>query len=261
MYTLYQRSRPDAADPLSMFWYHPQATGEWDRRLPMDGNFFNGEDAWASMRSSWTDATGLFVAMKAGQATGHQTRKQRIGSFASSVRTTDPLLWIDANLDAGDFVLDALGERWASELCQGDYMSPGYFSSEAADSQRWTYYQCGTRGQNTLLYNASNQMVDAKPVIQFATNGDFEGTPTNQGPQQADAYWIADLTNAYYGGVSIFRGVKLFNGRTQVVIQDEIRDAEHASQWKMHTNASMTISANGRQAGMQCEENQILSGG
>lgn len=59
------------------------------------------------MRSSWTDSDGLYVAMKSGKLTDHQTH---------------------GDLDAGDFVLDALGQRWAGELGNGDYLSEGYVS-------------------------------------------------------------------------------------------------------------------------------------
>lgn len=74
-YTLYQRDFAEAADPLSMFWYNPQVTGGWYTGLPLDYNFPNLASPWVSMRSSWTDQTGLFAAMKAGPAVGHQTRK------------------------------------------------------------------------------------------------------------------------------------------------------------------------------------------
>jgi len=42
----------------------------------------------------------------------------------------------DGNLDTGNFVLNAIGERWAGELCQDDYLAPLYFSSKAQDSTR-----------------------------------------------------------------------------------------------------------------------------
>lgn len=44
------------------------------------------------MRSSWTDSDGLYTAMKSGKLAGHQTH---------------------GNLDVGDFVFEAMGQRWA----------------------------------------------------------------------------------------------------------------------------------------------------
>jgi hypothetical protein len=73
VYSLYQRDREDVADPLSMLWYNPNVEGDWWYNLPLDRNFPDSGDAWASMRSSWTDGNGLYTAMKAGNATGHQT--------------------------------------------------------------------------------------------------------------------------------------------------------------------------------------------
>lgn len=75
MFTLYQRDYLEAADPLSMFWYNPQVVGGWYIDLPLDHNFPNPDTPWVSLRSSWTDPTGLFAAMKAGGAVGHQTRR------------------------------------------------------------------------------------------------------------------------------------------------------------------------------------------
>lgn len=73
VYSLYQRDRADVADPLSMLWYNTNVEGDWWYNLPLDRNFPDSRDAWASMRSSWTDGDGLYAAMKAGNATGHQT--------------------------------------------------------------------------------------------------------------------------------------------------------------------------------------------
>jgi hypothetical protein len=74
-YTLYQRDKAEAADPLSMLWYNPQATGLWYHHLPLHREFPDPESAWVSMRSTWTDPSGLFVAMKAGRMVGHATRE------------------------------------------------------------------------------------------------------------------------------------------------------------------------------------------
>lgn len=78
-------------------------------------------------------------------------------------------MFVDGNLDAGDFVLDALAERWAGELCQYIYLSPGCFSGESQDSEWWAYYRCGTQGQNTIVYNHRSQAVDGYPSTQFGT--------------------------------------------------------------------------------------------
>ncbi|KAK3986376.1 chondroitin AC/alginate lyase [Cladorrhinum sp. PSN332] len=221
-YALYQRDRPDAADPLSMLWYPTSVKGTWGtNELALDKSFPDVTGAWVSMRSSWTDQNGIFVAMKGGRMTDHATH---------------------GNLDAGDFVLDALGERWALQLCQDSYDAPGYFSSEAQDSVRWSYYRCSTEGQNTILYNNSNQVGDAIPVVGFQSSFSTQSTT---GKDDSGAFWVAELTEAY-GGIGIKRGLRLSKGRRQVLVQDEIAEAVEGSQWRMHTKATMTLSKSGR---------------
>jgi hypothetical protein len=88
--------------------------------------------------------------MKAGTNVGHQTHN---------------------DLDEGDFVLDAMGQRWTGGLGSGDYLAAGYFSSDAQESQRWLYYRKRTEGQNCILVGAANQLVTAAPTAKFGTTG------------------------------------------------------------------------------------------
>lgn len=140
----------------------------------------------------------------------------------------------DGHLDAGDFVLDALGERWASQLCHENYSSPGYFSGESQDSPRWQYYRSSSAGQNILLYNNSNQLVTGSANIRFG-----------RGSEERPSFWIADLTS-FYGGPRIQRALRFINNRTSILIQDEIRDSPALSQWRMHTRANIHLLYNGR---------------
>ncbi|KAJ7710598.1 hypothetical protein B0H17DRAFT_1165387 [Mycena rosella] len=57
------------------------------------------------------------------------------------------------DLDVGDFVLDALGTRWAGKLGSADYLAADYFTSGVQDAGRWKYYRKMTEGQNTILIN------------------------------------------------------------------------------------------------------------
>lgn len=83
VYSLYQRDRSDAPEPLAMFFYNPDTTGDWWYNLPLDHYFSNPNDAWASFRSSWTDTQGTYSAIKAGNLTGHQVG---IGHLSSGSR-------------------------------------------------------------------------------------------------------------------------------------------------------------------------------
>jgi len=224
-YALFQRDQFDAADPWSMFWYDPQTVGAvWDG-LSLDHAFDNETDQWMSMRSSWTDQDALYVAIKAGTLQGHQTHN---------------------DLDVGDFVLDALGTRWAGELGDGDYLSPDYFSNDTQGSARWMYYRKMTEGQNTILVGATNQDVSAKPTMLYGTSNTTQGSSTVFTPDSnSTAYFVTDMTSAYFNATSVKRGIRLLNGRKQVLLQDEITASQNIM-WRMHTNA--TVSASGTSA-------------
>jgi hypothetical protein len=176
-YALYQRDHYDAPEPWAMFWYDPAVSGTWWDDLPLDMYFPNQTDEWAASRSSWSDLDGMYWAMKSGELTGHQTH---------------------GDLDIGDFVVDAMGERWFGELGSAQYLSPGYFSSEAQDSQRWLYYRKRTEGQNTLLVNYANQNVAAQPSANFGSTGTKQGAAPSFNVEKDDtAFFWTDMTSAY----------------------------------------------------------------
>jgi hypothetical protein len=226
-YALFQREQWDAAEPTAMFWYDPTVSGAfWDGQ-PLDAVFDNSTDQWVSMRSSWTDFNALYVAMKAGTLQGHQTHN---------------------DLDCGDFVLDAQGQRWFGELGSGDYNSIGYFSNDTQGSDRWLYYRKMTEGQNTILVNQANQNVLAQPTIQFGSSGTEQGSSTVfDVPNNSTAFFTADLSSAYFDVTSFQRGIRTINTRKQVLIQDDIT-AQGPIQWRAHTNATVTISSSGTTA-------------
>ncbi|KAI0048326.1 heparinase II/III family protein [Auriscalpium vulgare] len=226
-YALFQRDQHDAPEPWSMFWYDPTINGAFWDGMPLDHFFDNQLDQWTAMRSSWTDNNALYVAMKAGQLQNHQTHN---------------------DLDCGDFVLDALGTRWAGELGSGDYLSQDYFTSDAQNATRWLYYRKRTEGQNTILVNQQNQNVAALPKVTHGTTGDTQGSSTVMTVSgDSTAYWVADLSSAYFNVTSFSRGVRTINARKQVLIQDDI-NAQGTIMWRMHTNATVTIDSSGTSA-------------
>lgn len=185
-YSLFQRDRPDAAEPWSMFWYDPTISGAYWDGLPLDRFFDNSTDQWCSIRSSWTDENALFLAMKAGTNQNHQTHN---------------------DLDVGTFIIDALGTRWAGELGDGDYRSTGYFSNDTQGSDRWLYYRKATAGQNVILANVVNQNVAAAPtIVGSGTTGEAQGASADYTPpSNSAAYFVADITSAYFGVYATFQ--------------------------------------------------------
>lgn len=219
-YALYQRDRVDAADPWSMFWYNPAYEGAWWDGLPLDRHFDDSRDDWASMRSTWTDNDGVFAAMRAGELTGHQTH---------------------GDLDIGDFVIDALGQRWVGEYGSAQYLSDNYFSNETQSSERWYYYRKRTEGQNTLMLNYENQLVTANCNTSFGSTGEAQGpAPGYTPPSGSSAYYTADMSSAYSSG-TFQRGIRLVNSRLQVFLQDDVSGTTEDVQWRVQTNATINL--------------------
>ncbi|BGP24134.1 heparinase II/III family protein [Rhodotorula toruloides] len=226
VYTLFQRDRGDAPEPMSMLYYDPQVTGQFWDNLPLDHYFSNTTDGWFSARSSWTDNDGIYIAMKAGTLTGHQTH---------------------GDLDTGDFVLDAMGQRWAGELGSGNYLSNGYFVSEAQNSPRWLYYRKRTEGQNTLLIGDADQNVAGVPQTTFQSTGEAQDALDYTPANSSTAFFTADLSEMYNSTTSVKRAIRFINGRHQVLLRDEV-DSSAAVQWRMNTNATVALSNNNQQA-------------
>ncbi|KAF5337183.1 hypothetical protein D9611_003072 [Ephemerocybe angulata] len=219
-FILHQRDRADSAEPWSMFWYDPAVAGAYWSNQKLDHFFENPRVQWAAMRSSWTDDDALYIAIKAGQNKGHQTHN---------------------DLDVGDFVLDALGTRWAGELGSADYLYPQYFASQEQNAERWKWYRKATVGQNTIVVNNGNQNVESAPTVKHDTSDTAQGSSTVLSiPKDSTAFWTADMTSAYFDATSVKRGARMLNGRTQILLQDEIT-ATGTIQWRMHTNATVAL--------------------
>lgn len=180
-YSLYQRDQADSAEPFSMFWYNPSVAGTWWDGLDLDRHFPADETEWATGRSTWAANDGTYWAMKGGRIPNHQNH---------------------GNMDIGDFVVDAIGQRWFGELGSGQYLSPGYFSGD--DSQtgsRWNYYRTRTEGQNTILVNNANQLITADPSAQFGTTGTKQGPAPSFNLSSTDtAFFTLDMSSAYGSG-------------------------------------------------------------
>ena len=188
-----------SATPLDLLWYDARgvAPGALDVRSDVlyrgDTTAYATQDV-VTLRTDWNDADATFVGFKAG----------KVGDS-------------HGHLDAGSFVLDALGQRWFYDLGGDDYALPDYFGSA-----RWTYYRLRAEGHNTLVINptsAADQKTGSLPTV-------FRQQST------ADAaISVADLTAAYTGTTRVWRGIKLDRHDGSVLVQDEIEAATAADVW------------------------------
>ncbi len=165
--------------------------------------------AQAYLRSAWDDPNAWYVGFKGGDARASH-----------------------GHLDLGSFVLDALGQRWASDLGPDSYGLPGYFGR-----QRWSYYRMRTEGHNTLTIDGQNQDLDAKSPL--SATGSAGGR----------LYAIANLDQAYKGKLASWsRGIEIL-GNQQALVQDEIAPARPVDvTWNFHTFATVAIAPDGRSA-------------
>ncbi|KAJ5777443.1 hypothetical protein N7520_000689 [Penicillium odoratum] len=175
--------------------------------------------AGMTYRASWTDSDAWFFGFMGGyngRSHGH--------------------------LDAGSFVVDYKGYRWAELLGSDSYSLTDYF----VGSRRWTYYRCRSEGANTLSISTSsqtplhfaNQIPSANNSLRWV--GSFD---------DSSRFGVANLTQAYANvTTSVMRGVAMLNG-TQLLIRDEVRASsavDIATSW--HTTATITLGTGNRTA-------------
>jgi uncharacterized protein YjdB len=220
-----QMSAKKRGGVLDLIWYRPelyqaaQAPGQLDE-------VFQYVRA-AGMRSLWSDDQGLFVGFKGGD-----------NQFAHG------------DLDIGSFVFDALGVRWVEDFGAENYNLPAYWDY-GANGGRWKYYRKRAEGHNTLLINP-----DSGPDQHPYAKGEVESFYS--GPREA--WGIVDLTTAYQDDVlSAKRGFKLGKGRTELLIQDEIRAKGPADvRWQIHTQAAVEVAPDGKSATLGYRDRRLL---
>jgi len=171
-----------------------------------------GKNPVALMRTSWTDKNALYVGLKAGSPSVNH-----------------------GHMDAGSFIMEADGERWAVDLGMQDYNS---LETAGVDlwnmkqsSQRWEVYRYNNFVHNTLTINDSLQKVNGYSVISSYSDN----------PAMMNA--VTDLTYLYKDDLKkVKRGIALID-KKYVLIRDEIEtlNKEAKVSWNMLTSANVTL--------------------
>lgn len=185
--------------------------GEVDNgELPLDKAFISSDGANVStMRTSW-DGNGFFAGVQGGSG----VHKHMYQSF-------------------GNFVLDFNGVRFATMRGRGDYDWQGYFD---LDHQKWTYYTARAEGNNCVVLNP-----DEGPGQTLGSTAQIDKFHANSD----GAYAVMNLTDAYSDNAHSYkRGIKLFDNRSAVLVQDDIVSNGKITEgyWFMHTDADITLS-------------------
>jgi Heparinase II/III-like protein len=152
----------------------------------------SGKTPVALMRTSWTDPAALFVGLKGGSPSVNH-----------------------AHMDAGSFVMEADGVRWAMDFGMQDYNSLETKGvdlwNKAQNSGRWQVFRYSNRVHNTLTVNDGLQLVAGNaPITHSSGNPQFLNATTN-------------MTELYAGSLaSASRGVAIVD-QSYVVVRDELQ--------------------------------------
>ena len=211
---------PDYSGKIhQLLWYNPQkfkSNVSYYKALPLDKTFKSAE--LAVMRSGWENNNALFTALK-GTDDYHQAN------------------FYHRHTNTGTFFLTALGEQWAVDLGLEDY------NIEEYDVQPRLYYKLRAEGHNCNIINPASGI----------DNRGWEKCPiVAEGNTLKESYAVVDMTPDYDKlARSAKRGLKLFDHRRRVLVQDEISTLDGKpidSYWFMQTEAGIEISPNGRSA-------------
>jgi len=147
------KQRLDAGNSKSpgvfpVLWWSKKKTNSGPPALPLAWKG-DGQQPVAIFRSSWTDPDALYLACKGGRASLSH-----------------------AHMDAGSFVLEAKGVRWAIDLGHQGYHeleSKGIsLWDKAQNGRRWDVFRLNNRSHNTLTIDDQLHRVDgAAKLIHF----------------------------------------------------------------------------------------------
>lgn len=211
---------PDYSGKINnLLWYNPkkfQTDPENFKKLPLDKQFTGAQ--LAVMRSGWEDENALFAGIKG-------TDDYRQANF------------YHRHTNTGTFFLNALGEQWCVDLGLENYTIKDY------NVQPRLYYKLRAEGHNCNIINPASDI----------DNKGWEKCPIiNQGSNLQESFAIVDMTPDYDKlAKSAKRGLKMFDHRRKVLIQDEISTLDGKpldSYWFMQTEAGIEIAPDGRSA-------------
>jgi hypothetical protein len=178
---------------------------------------------YVSLREKWHDPKALYIGIHAGDNAANH-----------------------AHLDAGTFYIQGMGKVFAlGGLGSDDYTFPGYFSATTrpgyldplasqTEAGRFHIYRLRAEGKNVVVMNPDirpEQDPSCKPQVERIKT-DAEG-----------GFTIVDLSACYRRDAGSYkRGIKLVEGRSTLMVQDEIAAHEPSLlYWFMHTSADISL--------------------
>jgi hypothetical protein len=202
--------------PLLLVYAAGRPTPQAPRALDWCGR---GPSAVAVHRTSWIDHDAVFVGIKAGTAAASH-----------------------GHMDAGSFVLDAGGVRWALDFGMQDYHSLESKGialwSRGQDAERWRIFRLGSLSHNTLVVDG--QLQNESGYAAIVENGDAP-----------DAHTVVDLGDVYKGQLASARRSVALRADGVVLIEDTLQapaDRACRVRWGMVTRADVQLDGSARAA-------------
>lgn len=191
----------DRFAPLSILWWPAAESAP----LPPLSYAGQGPQPVAIWRSSWTDLDAFWFAIKGGGA-GHN----------------------HGHMDAGSFVLDVDGLRWAKDLGMQDYLSLESRGIDLwnmkQDSSRWKVFRLGSDAHNTLTVSGQPHSATAMASLRMAS----------------DREALIDLAQVL-GLRQATRRARFFNDAVEIEDQIEGATPGRDIRWAMCTEADIRI--------------------
>ena len=216
-----REAKPYSADdrlmPLAALWW-PQTAASQAAPLPLFW-YGAGPVPLAAFRTSWDNPNAMYLALKGGKATASH-----------------------GHMDAGSFVFEADGVRWARDLGMQDYLSLESKNidlwNSKQDGGRWQVFRLGPFSHNTLTINGQLHRAD----------GDARITHFSDDPKTAGA--IVDLTPVFQGQATRVQRGFAFRPNRHVLIRDELEGLKAGDnvRWAMLTSAKIELGVDARRA-------------
>lgn len=168
------------------------------------------------MRTSWIDPNAIYVGFKGGTASSNH-----------------------AHMDAGSFIMEANGIRWAMDFGSQDYESLESKGiniwGRTQSAQRWEVFRYNNMAHNTLTINNEYHRVEGHaPIVSTSDDSLFMSS-------------VVDLSTVLEDQVqSAKRGIAIAD-KKYVVVRDEIttnNNKETTIRWTMLTPANAKITGN-----------------
>ncbi len=198
--------------PLELLWWDPSLLKNRAISSPPLHWTAGGLLPMAVIRSAWDDPNASFIALKGGTPDNSH-----------------------GHMDAGSFVLEANGVRWALDLGTEDYNKMRAAKLDlwnySQSSSRWSTFRCGPESHNIPRFNNAYQDISGL--------GTVRALPDEKGIKGD----IADLSSLYRAQVeNMTRTIQLHPDHS-IVIQDEWKTGanavDYAFQWITAAKATL----------------------